>query len=254
MTVETLGDGFDAGPDAFLDSAAVMMSLDLVVSSDTSLAHLAGALGRPVWIALKQVPDWRWMMERADTPWYPTARLFRQSRRDDWDELFARIASELAQVVGARNKPQARTSSGAPLVPIALGELIDKITILEIKAEKIEDPQKRANVRSELDLLTSVSTGFAIEGDVMAQLKGELKRINEALWEIEDKIRDCEREKNFGPDFIALARSVYRTNDRRAAVKRQINELAGSTIVEEKSYQPYGEEEAKPPRLDPKMS
>ncbi len=97
MTVETLGEDFDAGPDAFLDSAAVMMNLDLVISSDTSLAHLAGALGRPVWIALKHVPDWRWLMERTDTPWYPTARLFRQRRRDDWDELFARIASELSR-------------------------------------------------------------------------------------------------------------------------------------------------------------
>ena len=83
MTVETLGDDFDAGPDAFLDAAAVMMTLDLVISSDTAMAHLAGALARPVWIPLKQVPDWRWMARREDTPWYPTARLFRQSRRDD---------------------------------------------------------------------------------------------------------------------------------------------------------------------------
>jgi tetratricopeptide (TPR) repeat protein len=98
MTVETLGPDFDAGPDAFLDSAAVMMNLDLVISSDTSLAHLAGALGRPVWIALKHVPDWRWMMDRADTPWYPTARLFRQVRCDDWDELLGRIAAELRRV------------------------------------------------------------------------------------------------------------------------------------------------------------
>ena len=98
MTVETLGDDFDAGPDAFLDSAAVMMNLDLVVTSDTAMAHLAGALGRPVWIALKHVPDWRFMMDRADTPWYPTARLFRQNRRDDWDDVFARIAAELSRV------------------------------------------------------------------------------------------------------------------------------------------------------------
>jgi hypothetical protein len=65
------------------------------------MAHLAGALGRPVWIALKHVPDWRWMQDSADTPWYPTARLFRQNRRDDWDDVFARIASELARVAGS---------------------------------------------------------------------------------------------------------------------------------------------------------
>jgi tetratricopeptide (TPR) repeat protein len=101
LTVETLGADFDTGPDAFLDSAAVMMNLDLIVSSDTAMAHLAGALGRPVWIALKHVPDWRWMRDGDDTPWYPTARLFRQNDRDDWDGVFARIASELSWL--ARN-------------------------------------------------------------------------------------------------------------------------------------------------------
>ena len=92
MAVETLGDDFDAGPGAFLDTAAVMQGLDLVVTSDTAAAHLAGALGRPVWIVLKRVPDWRWLMDRDDSPWYPTARLFRQRVDGDWGEPFARIA------------------------------------------------------------------------------------------------------------------------------------------------------------------
>ena len=99
MIVETLGPEFDAGPGGFLDAAAVMLSLDLIVSVDTSLAHLAGALGRPVWIALQRVPDWRWLLEREDSPWYPTARLFRQRVAQDWDEVFARMATELARVV-----------------------------------------------------------------------------------------------------------------------------------------------------------
>ena len=89
----------DAGPDGFVDSAAVMQSLDLVVTSDTSVAHLAGALGRPVWVALKHVPDWRWMQGRPDSPWYPTMRLFRQKRRGDWDSVFADMARELAERV-----------------------------------------------------------------------------------------------------------------------------------------------------------
>ena len=98
MIVETLGPEFDAGPGGFVDAAAVMMSLDLVISVDTSLAHLAGALGRPVWIALQRVPDWRWLLEREDTPWYPTARLFRQRAAGEWDEVFARMAAELVPV------------------------------------------------------------------------------------------------------------------------------------------------------------
>ncbi len=92
--VETL-EGLDAGPDAFTDTAAVMTCLDLIVSSDTSIAHLAGALGRPVWVALRRVPDWRWMLDRADSPWYPTMRLFRQSDDGDWPPVFAAMAGAL---------------------------------------------------------------------------------------------------------------------------------------------------------------
>jgi Flp pilus assembly protein TadD len=92
--VETL-DGLDVGPDAFLDTAAVMAGLDLVVTSDTSIAHLAGALGRPVWVALRFVPDWRWMLDRPDSPWYPTMRLFRQTTDGDWGPVFAAMAEAL---------------------------------------------------------------------------------------------------------------------------------------------------------------
>jgi tetratricopeptide (TPR) repeat protein len=99
MVVETLGEHtFDAGPDALIDTAAVMESLDLIITCDTSIAHLAGALGRPAWIALKYVPDWRWMLDRDDSPWYPTLRLFRQSRIGDWHGVFDRMYDALAAV------------------------------------------------------------------------------------------------------------------------------------------------------------
>ena len=86
MAVETLDD-FDNGPDAFVDTAAVMANLDLIVTSDTAIGHLAGALGRPTWLALKTVPNWRWLLGRADTPWYPTINLYRQERAGDWDQV-----------------------------------------------------------------------------------------------------------------------------------------------------------------------
>jgi tetratricopeptide (TPR) repeat protein len=100
LTIEQLGPDFDARPDAFVDSAAVMASLDLVISPDTAIAHLAGALGRPVWTALKYVPDWRWLLDRADTPWYPTMRLYRQPAPGDWPGLFAEMAAALATFKG----------------------------------------------------------------------------------------------------------------------------------------------------------
>ena len=98
--VEHFGEDFDAGPDAFLDTAAIMAHLDLIVTCDTSVAHLAGALGRPVWVALRHVAEWRWLDRRADLPWYPTMRLFRCGEGDDWAALFEDIAAEIRRNFG----------------------------------------------------------------------------------------------------------------------------------------------------------
>jgi hypothetical protein len=97
MTVETLGDDYDTGPDSFVDPAAVAEVADLVVTSDTALAHLAGALGRPTWVALRKVPDFRWLLDREDSPWYPTVRLFRQRAEGDWAEVMQRIAAAVRE-------------------------------------------------------------------------------------------------------------------------------------------------------------
>jgi tetratricopeptide (TPR) repeat protein len=97
MKVELLGPEFNAGADAFLDTAAVMECLDLVISSDTANAHLAGALGRPVWVALNSASDWRWLVRRTDSPWYPTMRLFRQHQRGAWEQPFSEMAAELGR-------------------------------------------------------------------------------------------------------------------------------------------------------------
>lgn len=124
-------------------------------------------------------------------------------------------------------------------VPVSHGELIDKITILQIKSERMSDAAKLANVREELELLDA--TWFndpASATDIDAE-RARLKSINESLWEIEDEIRLKEKARAFDERFIELARAVYRTNDERAAVKRAINEKLGSRLVEEKSYQDY---------------
>ena len=124
-------------------------------------------------------------------------------------------------------------------IDAAPGELIDKITILEIKAERIEDEMKRANVTYELVTLTN-ALNLAIEtSEQISDLAARLKEVNERLWETEDAIRDCERREDFGPVFIDLARSVYRLNDVRAEIKRSINTLLGARIIEEKSYSSY---------------
>jgi len=126
------------------------------------------------------------------------------------------------------------------LLPTSIGDAIDKMTILEIKSEKINDPVKRQNVLNELDLVRK-TLAAPVERDArMDDLVRQLKAVNVELWDIEDAIRECERHHDFGGEFIRLARSVYRTNDRRAQLKRDINQLAGSAIVEEKAYSDYG--------------
>src|SRR5580698_2768650 len=114
------------------------------------------------------------------------------------------------------------------LAPISAGELVDKITILRVKAERIGEAAKRANVLKELGLLEALAAEALPDSPALAALTAELTKVNAALWDIEDGKRDCERRQDFGPEFVRLARAVYLENDRRAAIKRAINEATGS--------------------------
>jgi uncharacterized protein YukE len=126
-------------------------------------------------------------------------------------------------------------------IEVSFGELLDKITILEIKRERIADPQKLANVTRELASLSRTWAGLELDAvaEAVAEVRQALREVNERLWVIEDDIRELERQRRFDADFIALARSVYQVNDQRARHKRRVDELLGSQLVEEKSYAPY---------------
>ncbi len=117
-------------------------------------------------------------------------------------------------------------------VPVSVGELFDKISILKIKRDRIKDSGKLANIEKELSLLSEIAASVNVD----EKDTGALFSVNEKLWEIEDAIRECEATGDFGPRFIELARSVYQNNDERAKIKRIINEKAGSDLFEEKSY------------------
>ncbi len=238
FTIESLGNDFDAGLDSFVDCAAAMESLDLVVTSDTAIAHLAGALGRPVFLALKSVPDWRWLMHREDCPWYPSMRLFRQAEKGDWESVFKRIASSIAAYVTkkAGQLTEVPRAMAAIAIPGAVGELIDKITILEIKESHIGEAANLENIRRELALLRMLKSECGLGGARLAKLQAELKSMNGVLWNIENALRGHESREDFGAGFVSLARQVYKTNDRRAALKKKINLLFNSMIIEEKSY------------------
>lgn len=237
LRIETLGDDFDAGPDSFVDCAAAMAALDLIVTSDTAIAHLAGALGRPVFAALKHVPDWRWLLEREDSPWYPTMHLFRQTEKDEWSSVFDRIADCVRDQALARFTDKGTAAKLTLIaIPGAIGELVDKITILEIKEDRVGDAAKLANIRHELELLRKLKAEANYGGVQLAELEAELKAANTFLWNVEDALREHEARGEFGEEFVSLARQVYKYNDLRAELKKKINLLFNSEIIEEKSY------------------
>jgi len=125
-------------------------------------------------------------------------------------------------------------------VPISIGELLDKITILELKKARIVDEVKQFNVTRELAVLVAIADESLRLGDEGLRIVDELRRVNSQLWDVEDNIRACERHQDFGNHFVELARSVYRHNDKRALLKQKLNEITGSKLVEEKSYSGYG--------------
>jgi hypothetical protein len=131
------------------------------------------------------------------------------------------------------------------LVPISVGELMDKITILEIKFDRIKNSSQLENIARELGALRAVRLGNA-DRAVLDPLSAELKQVNAKLWDVEDEIRECEARGEFGEPFVALARAVYRLNDERARLKQAINRASGSRLIEEKSYKSFKREDSDP--------
>jgi hypothetical protein len=124
-------------------------------------------------------------------------------------------------------------------IDVSYGDLFDKVSILEIKANRLADPAKQRNVEQELAQLLEVCRAIPGRAAVRDQVLAQLKAVNAELWDVEDALRGCEHARSFGPTFVELARSVYRLNDRRSALKRQINAALGSSLVEEKLYTDY---------------
>lgn len=231
--------GLDDGPDAFIDTAAVMMNLDLVVTIDSAVAHLAGALGRPAWVALGDHPYWVWGREGEDSPWYPTVRLFRRQPGEAWPDVFGRMAQALRPPLASRAAEGSSRPTGSPRAPVSWGELIDKITILEVKAARFDRPEAVANVERERAALVTELSRLGPLPPAVEALRKALRETNEALFDIEDAIREKEASQAFDDGFVQLARSVYHQNDRRGRLKAEINAALGSELVEEKQYAAY---------------
>ena len=216
-----LGSRLDVDTGPFMDTAAVMKCLDLFITSDTAVAHLAGALGVPVWMPLSTTPDWRWLTEREDNPWYPTMRIFRQQKYMDWAPVFDRIAVELRKLVPATVPTPSVTIETAP------GELIDKITILEIKAERISDSGEAPQRADRAGDAAGSPRPHDLDIRRARGADGRAAIVNERSGRSKTRSAAASRAGDFGPKFVELARSVYKNNDRRAALKRRINVLLG---------------------------
>jgi hypothetical protein len=219
---------------AFVDTAAVLKSLDLLITSDTSIAHLAGAMAVPTWVALSKAPDWRWRMDGERTAWYPTMRLFRQKKAGDWMDVFSRMAKELSEKIG-----QVRSSVERVRIETSPGELLDRLTILNIKSRRISSPQKLINITNELRSLQESAASALPPSKELDRLIAKLSEVNEILWDAEDDIRNCEKKQRHGKQFVALSRSIMHTNDLGSSIKKEINILLGSDVSDEKSYAEY---------------
>jgi tetratricopeptide (TPR) repeat protein len=221
----------------FRDTAAMIAACDLVIATDSAIVHLAGALGRPVWVALGYSPEWRWMLWGDTSPWYPTMRLYRQASFRDWASVFDPMAADLA-ANSQHLLPAPKPASFLPLqVPLAPAEIIDRFLILELKREHAGDAQVQDIVSRELSELREAYEACARSNDrELARLIDRLREVNRALWAAEDDLRVYERVGDFGPRFIETARLILHTNDERSRIKRRINELLHSPLGDVKIY------------------
>jgi hypothetical protein len=216
----------------FVDTASIMTHLDLVVTGDTVLAHLAGALGVPCWVALEFAADWRWLTDRADSPWYPTLRLFRQAAPGDWAGVFRTIATQLsaAAASGKQRPPPIRVEVGP-------GELLDRLSILRLKAGHAPDAVAARRIADQARVLEAIVGDIAPPTALLFDTwAAALAKVNAALWEAEDGLRACERRGDVGQRFVSLARSIGRLNDRRAQLKRAVDRLLRTNHEPPKLY------------------
>jgi Flp pilus assembly protein TadD len=215
--VHDLGRSLDTGPDAFLDTAAVMKNLDLVVTADTSTAHLAGALGVPAWVALQFAADFRWLMQRDDNPWYPSVRLFRQERPDDWQPVFQKMSKELRFLADKQRKSRPIS------IAISPGELIGRIVDLELRIEQRAVDEDLSKDRKELLELEWKREDALINAEATAALWDELRALVRERTEVEREIRRPDQGAEVTCRLVELAGSLLRIDDRRAAITREIN-------------------------------
>lgn len=204
------------------ETAAVVANLDLVISPNTAIAHLAGALGRPTWVALPNLLEWRWLVNREESPWYPTARLFRQQSSDDWNEVFERMAQALHVETSRAQRPPAVAIE----VVISASELVDRIAGLRARCRRNDTGPECERLEQELGRLASLRDRTIGQPARLMALENELVALHEASREAQAALRTQVQVGKAGRRLIELARTICADEDRRAAILSEIGELA----------------------------
>lgn len=215
------------------DFTGLLSHLDLVITCDKNIAHLAAALGKPTWVLMPHNSSCPCLINQDGTPAYPSLRIMRATTNFSWQAIIDAAVCALQILVCKPNEP------GHLYAEISVGDLIDKITILEIKEEKIKDPKKLEHIRKELSILTKVRNDTIPSSYKLNLLTDKLRTINLKLWDIANEIRAKEAKQEFDKDFITLARSNYFTLDERSEIKNEINFQFDSALIEEKEYTTY---------------
>ena len=226
VPVLSLGDLVDEASGPFMDTAAIIANLDLVVSIDTAVAHLAGAMGKPVWLALTFTPDWRWLLGRADNLWYPSARLFRQPSLGDWPSVFRQIADSVAIMAASHSVHRPIYLETSP------AELLDRIALLEVQNEKTQDATERQKMNAELADLTTMRLEAVPAIAELSELVAQLKSAHGRIRELSAEIRQCEATQEFGSRFVKLSRAFYQESENRVKLRQAINRALNYTGIQ----------------------
>jgi tetratricopeptide (TPR) repeat protein len=244
---------------AFEDTVGILQNIDLLLSVDTITIHLAGVMGIPSILMLGHYSDWRWFNCPEQNSWYKSVKNVKMVGKDNWESVIQQVCTHIKDLIKVYRpiifdnetsisednsnqsdiKCETHTMNkivpSKPSIPISIGELFDKFSILEIKKQKLSKHSNYDNIIYELDELKPIVNTYSIDD----KLYDELKSCNYKLWNIEDDIRVKESTQQFDKEFVELARLVYKTNDERCRIKGKINNLYGSSINEVKCYSEY---------------
>lgn len=224
LNIHDFGSELDEQHGRFMDTAAIIKNLDLVITIDTSISHFAASLGAPVWILLPHPADWRWMLNRTDTPWYPNARLFRQTKAGDWKSLMEEIVEALHEYMPKQQEPQYNETSMT--YTHDLSELIDNLTLLSLQID--QKPQQR-NL-NELGRLQKIYNSYVEHYPELPMLTTQMLEINKQLHSLDNQLQKSKSQSVFDSHFKELSRKAYFAHDIKTYLKKKIASLQAKSI------------------------